>query len=96
MLVRIVHLHLQPEFTERFIHLFAAHQQSISQFEGCISLQLLVDEKDPNHVATLSHWRSEEDLDQYRFSDFFKELWGQVKPLFAEPARATSFKNWKN
>jgi quinol monooxygenase YgiN len=96
MLVRIVHLEIQPEFTSRFLQLFSVHQQAISQFEGCLSLQLLQDEKDPNHVATLSHWRSSADLDHYRYSEFFKSLWSQVKPLFSAPARATSFQIWKS
>lgn len=94
MLVRIVHLNIQPEYTSRFLTLFTDHQHHISQFEGCISLQLLRDEKNPNHLATLSHWRSETDLDHYRYSPFFKELWSQVKPLFSEPASATSFQIW--
>lgn len=91
MLVRIVHLRIKPEETKRFLRLFNDHQLHISEFEGCLSLQLLQDEKDPGHVATLSHWRSGADLDRYRYSEFFKGLWSQVKPLFSSPAEATSF-----
>lgn len=96
MLVRIVHLEIQPQFTPKFLELYSSHQAKISEFEGCISLQLLQDEKDPNHVATLSHWKSSEHLDKYRYSEFFKQLWSQVKPLFSQPARATSFKIWES
>jgi hypothetical protein len=42
-------------------------------------------------VATLSEWESEEHLNHYRFSEFFKTLWTQVKPLFESPAKAFSY-----
>ena len=94
MLVRIVQLHIQEAHIELFLKLYAGHQQVISTNEGCISLQLLQQDGTPDHVATLSHWQSEEYLNKYRNSAFFKILWKQVKPLFASPAKAFSYQIW--
>jgi len=91
MLVRVVQLDIQEEQIQLFLELYSAHQQKISQFEGCISLQLLQEDANLNHVATLSHWATEKDLNRYRNSDFFKALWTKVKPLFASPAKAFSY-----
>jgi len=94
MLVRVVQLDIQPEHTERFLTLYASHQEMIRQNPGCISLQLLQEDENPNHVATLSHWASEKDLNGYRNSEFFKGLWSNVKPLFASKAKAFSYHVW--
>jgi quinol monooxygenase YgiN len=94
MLVRIVQLHIQEAHIEHFLKLYAAHQQMISTNEGCISLNLLQQDGHPDQVATLSHWKSEHYLNQYRNSAFFKTLWTQVKPLFASPAKAFSYQIW--
>lgn len=91
MLVRLVQIELQPDKTEAFIALFTAHKGQISKNKGCQSLELLQNMKQPNHIATLSRWASQEDLDNYRYSAFFKTLWAQVKPLFAEKAQAISY-----
>jgi len=94
MLVRIVQLHIQEAHINLFLNLYAAHQKAISTNEGCISLELLQQEGQADQVATLSHWKSEEYLNKYRNSEFFKTLWKQVKPLFASPAKAFSYHVW--
>jgi quinol monooxygenase YgiN len=95
MLVRIVQLHIKPENLEMFLSLYGGHQSKIGAFKGCHSLKLLQDVQNPNWVATLSEWESEEDLNHYRYSDFFKNLWTQVKPLFESPAKAFSYQIWE-
>jgi len=95
MLVRIVQLNIMPEHTQQFLELYAAHQEMIRGREGCISLQLLQSDENPNELATLSHWSGEDALNKYRNSDFFRQLWAQVKPLFAEKAHAFSYHVWE-
>jgi len=94
MLVRIVQLEITPEHRELFLTLYSSHQEKIRTNPGCISLQLLQEDLNPNHVATLSHWATEADLNHYRNSEFFRSLWSQVKPLFAFPAKAFSYHIW--
>lgn len=89
-ITRVVKLTLKPECIGDFCDVFVAHQQQISRFDGCISLQGFQDNKEPNIFFTISQWDSEAHLDNYRFSDFFKTLWTTVKPMFAEKALAHS------
>lgn len=96
MLVRIVQLHIEPELLSRFLELYSSHQSTIAGFKGCKEVKLLQDSKQPERVATLSLWNSEEDLNHYRYSEFFKNLWAQVKPMFASPAQAWSYFEWQN
>jgi len=96
MIVRIVQLEIQPEFTQKFLSLYSSHQEMIKGNQGCISLQLLQSDENPNHLATLSHWESEEALNYYRNSEFFRILWSNVKPLFSEKAKAFSYHVWQN
>jgi quinol monooxygenase YgiN len=91
MLVRVVQLHLQPESVPQFLEVFANHQKKIRENPGCISVQLLQLDQDPGHLATLSHWTSQEALDHYRHSEFFKKLWSTVKPMFSAKAQAFSY-----
>jgi heme-degrading monooxygenase HmoA len=54
--------------------------------------------KDANHAniyTTLSHWEESSDLDAYRDSDLFKEVWGKVKVLFAAQPQAFSLEKTK-
>lgn len=90
MITRIVKLTLTPTHYLEFIELYADAQKTIKGFEGCIELGLFKDVQQPNVVFTLSKWQDEKDLNHYRFSDFFKQIWTTVKPMFAAKAEAWS------
>lgn len=91
MLVRVVQLRIRPEEVALFCRLFEEHRQAIRSNPGCLALELLQEEGNPGSLATLSRWHSEDALDQYRHSSFFRSLWSQVKPLFSAPAQAFSY-----
>lgn len=89
-ITRVVKLQVNPESIETFLAIYRHHQQQISQFNGCISVQAYQDHQLPQVFFTISQWASTEALDHYRYSEFFKTLWGQVKPLFSHKAEAHS------
>jgi quinol monooxygenase YgiN len=89
-ITRVVKLTLHPEHIEAFKKIFASHKMHIAQFEGCIELNAYQDNKQPEVFFTISRWQSEQHLDNYRYSDFFKSLWSVVKPMFAAKAAAYS------
>ncbi|MCY4158984.1 MAG: antibiotic biosynthesis monooxygenase [Bacteroidetes bacterium] len=91
MLIRIVRLHLQEEFTQSFHEIFEAIAPKIRQTHGCKRLDLWVDTTSVNIVTTYSEWDSESSLNRYRQSDLFKSNWEQVKPFFADSAIAHSY-----
>lgn len=88
MIKRIVQLTLEPEFIEEFKVFFEARKATINSFEGCTFLELWQDVQEPHKFFTHSIWQSEDHLNRYRFSDFFKETWTLTKAMFAEKAQA--------
>lgn len=92
MLVRIVKLTFKPENIPSFERIFEASQSKILEFEGCLKVEGYQDIKNPCVFFTYSHWNKESDLENYRKSDFFKEVWGKTKLLFANKPEAWSLK----
>ena len=82
----------KTEFVSKFIETESKIHLKIRNFKGCTHLNILNDIKKPNIFFSYSYWESETDLNNYRHSEFFKNTWETVKPLFAEKAEAWSTK----
>ena len=80
----------EKENIPSFEHIFRASSPHIRSFPGCLHLELLQGRENPEVFFTYSHWETEADLQAYRDSDFFREVWGRTRKLFAEPPRAWS------
>ncbi|WP_299129277.1 antibiotic biosynthesis monooxygenase [uncultured Winogradskyella sp.] len=90
MLVRIVKLSFEPSKIEKFLINFEANKEKIRAFEGCSFLELYRDKNMPNIFFTYSYWNSEDDLNTYRHSELFKDVWSKTKPLFNAKPEAWS------
>lgn len=90
MILRIVHMHFRAGELDRFHRLFAAHRDSIAAQPGCRRLELVESAQDPNTLSTVSLWDGQEELDAYRHSALFAEVWPATKALFAAPPQAES------
>lgn len=90
MLIRIVKMTFDKRNTATFIESFKSVQKSILDFKGCHHVELLRDDNDLNIFFTYSYWDSEEDLNDYRRSDFFLEVWSRTKSWFSEKPEAWS------
>lgn len=90
MIIRIVKMSFQPEKVTEFLSLFNASKDLIRNFEGCSHLELLNDIESPSTFFTYSFWRSEQDLQNYRNSELFANVWSQTKILFAAKPEAWS------
>lgn len=88
MVVRIVKMTFSSASADRFVVLFQDWKPRIRAFPGCLHLELLRDTSDPRIFFTYSHWESAADLERYRTSEVFSEVWPAVKPLFAAPTEA--------
>jgi hypothetical protein len=75
-----------------FKKIFVTYKNRIRESRGCIFLELLEDTNDPNLFMTYSVWSSEADLERYRNSEIFKEVWPQAKTLFAKEPEAQTMK----
>ncbi len=96
MLVRIVKLTIKEENISSFETIFENTKDTIRSFDGCELLELYRDLKDPAVFFTYSYWASEDDLEAYRNSDFFKNVWGKTRQLFARKPEAWSLNKVKS
>ncbi|MBX2907023.1 MAG: antibiotic biosynthesis monooxygenase [Taibaiella sp.] len=90
MIVRIVKMTFRQDAIEEFTSMFEERRMRIRNFEGCTHLELWQDNAEPTVFFTYSTWQSQQALDHYRFSEFFKDTWGRTKSLFAGPPQAWS------
>ncbi|WP_341215832.1 antibiotic biosynthesis monooxygenase family protein [uncultured Wocania sp.] len=90
MFVRIVKMSFNENVIDLFLKNFDANKHKIRGFEGCQFLELYRDKNDTSIFFTYSYWDSETDLEAYRQSDLFKNVWSKTKPLFNAKPEAWS------
>ncbi|PIA80349.1 antibiotic biosynthesis monooxygenase [Gaetbulibacter sp. 4G1] len=90
MFVRIVKMSFNETAIEEFLKNFDANKNKIRAFKGCNFLELYRDKNNTNIFFTYSYWNSEDDLEAYRQSDLFKNVWSKTKPLFNASPEAWS------
>ncbi len=87
-------MHFKEENLDQFLEIFGKHKNAIRNVRGCTHLELLKDASHPLVFTTLSHWNTAEDLEAYRNSELFKNVWGQVKVLFSASPYAFSLEKF--
>jgi quinol monooxygenase YgiN len=92
MIIRVVRMTFQPEAVETFRGIFQQSKNQIAAAPGCRHLELWQDTYQPSIFTTYSHWDSETDLNRYRYSELFGQVWPATKKLFAAPPQAFTFR----
>lgn len=90
MFVRIVKMSFDEMHIETFLENFHLNKEHIRNFKGCRFLELYRDKTNSNIFFTYSYWNSEADLEAYRHSKLFKNVWSKTKPLFNAKPEAWS------
>lgn len=90
MIIRIVKMTFLPEKTDEFEIIFSESKHLIRNMPGCTHLELLRDTNSSNIFFTYSYWNSETDLNTYRNSDLFVDVWSKTKILFNAKPEAWS------
>jgi len=90
MFVRIVKMSFDELHIETFLENFHLNKEHIRNFKGCCLLELYRDKTNSNIFFTYSYWNSEADLEVYRHSELFKNVWCKTKPLFNAKPEAWS------
>lgn len=88
MITRIVRMTFIPEKVNTFLAVFERSKHLIAGSEGCLHLELHRQADQPDVFYTISRWRAETDLENYRQSELFKTTWSQTKILFREKPMA--------
>ena len=91
MLIRIVQLTIRKESVRSFLDVFAEASPHIRAVPGCQGLELGESIEPQGGFATISRWDSPEALERYRSSEFFRENWSAIKPMFAAKPQAFSY-----
>jgi heme-degrading monooxygenase HmoA len=90
MLVRIVKLSFHQDKIPAFLENFELVKNQIRNFPGNRLLELYQDKTNASIFFTYSYWDSEEDLENYRKSELFTEVWDFTKQLFNDKPEAWS------
>ena len=90
MFVRIVKMSFHPEHIETFLANFDKKKEYIRNSPGCRLLELYRDKYNRTIFFTYSYWDSEQDLENYRNSELFKDVWAATKILFNKKPEAWS------
>lgn len=91
MIVRIVNLKMHREKVSVFLDVFEENKDAIRHAPGCRHLELLQGSPNDTCITTYSHWDSEEDLNNYRSSTLFGQVWPAIKACLIVPAEANSY-----
>jgi heme-degrading monooxygenase HmoA len=90
MFVRIVKMSFHPENIPAFLDNFEIMKTKIRNAEGNRLLELYQDKNDTNIFFTYSYWETEADLENYRQSELFYDVWEFTKKLFNDKPQAWS------
>jgi len=90
MLVRIVKMSFHEMHIPAFLENFELVKEKIRNAPGNRLLELYQDKNNKNIFFTYSYWETEQDLENYRQSDIFHDVWEFTKKLFNEKPQAWS------
>ena len=90
MLLRVVKMEFDPAQVQAFDELFAQSQARIEAMPGCLRVRLLKGHDEEPIRTTLSWWERDADLQAYRKSSLFGEVWPKTKAMFSVPPVAWS------
>ena len=90
MIIRIVKMTFHVDRIEEVKKFLSLVRDKIQNFPGCHYLDILQDLDNRNVFFSYSLWDSDQDLYNYRNSDFFKQTWSTAKKWFSEKPLAWS------
>lgn len=88
MIIRIVKMSFDSEKIKDFLENFEKNRQQIQNAPGNRFLELYQDQNNCCIFFTYSHWETAQDLENYRQSALFKEVWSFTKKRFNEKPEA--------
>jgi heme-degrading monooxygenase HmoA len=90
MIVRIVTMSFHEDKISNFLENFEAIKEKIRNVPGNRLLELYQDKTNKSIFFTYSYWETEQDLENYRNSELFFEIWTDTKKLFNNKPEAWS------
>ena len=88
--VRIVKMEFQEDKINDFIANFNSVKNKIRNQPGNRLLELYQDKQNKNIFFTYSYWENETDLENYKKTELFNQVWARTKVLFNAKPQAWS------
>ena len=82
MFIRIVKMSFHEDKIPVFLEHFHTVKEHIRNFPGNNFLEVYQDKNNPSIFFTYSIWNDESDLEKYRQSELFNDVWTFTKALF--------------
>ena len=76
-----VNIDILPEKREEFIQAIRSINEELIKEKGFKSSPLFQDIEDPNHFSLIQEWETQDNLDDYLRSEYFRVLMGTLKVL---------------
>jgi len=89
-ITRIVKMTFKPEHINDFAKYYNSIKSKVAGQPGCNSVKLLKEIGETGVFFTYSNWDSVDDLNNYRATEAFGEIWPTVKNWFSAKAEAWS------
>ncbi len=89
-MVRVVLLKFHSDQVKDALDKLNSIAPKVRAQRGCKFLEISQGFHDKSEIITYSYWESQNDLNVYRQSDFFRAFWKDIRVNFQEPARAWS------
>ena len=90
MFIRIVKMSFHEDKIPVFLEHFHTVKNNIRNFPGNNFLEVYQDKNNPSIIFTYSVWNDEADLEAYRTSELFTEVWAFTKQFFNAKPEAWS------
>jgi len=87
-ITRIVKLTFKPEHISDFETFYATIRDKVASQPGCNGVTFLKEQNNTGVFFTYSNWNSEEDLNTYRNTPVFGQIWPTIKVWFGAKAEA--------
>ena len=91
MITRIVKLSIKKNHINDFAAFAEKIKTTIQGFDGCNELKILQNNYNPEIFMTYSIWDNEAALNEYRKSDFFRNIWPKAKLWFSAKPKAETY-----
>jgi len=92
-ITRIVKMTFKPEYINDFANYYNSIKHKVAGQPGCNGVKLLKEIGETGVFFTYSNWDSVNDLNNYRNTEAFGEIWPTVKNWFASKAEAWSLED---
>ncbi len=92
MITRIVKLQFQEDKIQEFLDFFHTVKHKVNAFPGCKGMRLVQDNYNRQTIITISDWETEAELNAYRDSETFGQVWPKIKPWFEKKPEAWTTK----